>query len=395
MPCSTPARRTIPSSTGCITKYRYIPFSYIYLGYNLEDSRFADRRVRQALTYAINKKELIDGVLMGLGEEAYGPYKPGTWYYNPNVPKFSYDPDKAKALLAAAGWQPNADGILTKDGRPFEFTILTNQGNDTRVRTAEIIQSRLRAGGHPGEDPHRGVGRLPQGIHRKGALRGGPPGLEHRPGPGPVRHLALLQDQARGTQFHPLQKLPRWTACWTRAATPSTGRNAARPISSFQEILAEDQPYTFLFVPDALPAISKRFRGIKPAPAGHRLQLHQVVRAQGRAEVHHVAVLSADGKDHRPNRQEIVRQEQFGNHFPRFTAIDPSNLSGTGSGGRLFFARDRPNFPSTSCPLFIIKWITLKIPAWQRGKRPRGSGGLAVDFSADTPVRSLAYRRTP
>jgi peptide/nickel transport system substrate-binding protein len=36
----------------------------------------------------------------------------------------------------------------------------------------------------------------------------------------------------------------------------------------FQEIVAEDQPYTFLFVPDALPAISRRFRGIKPAPAG-------------------------------------------------------------------------------------------------------------------------------
>jgi peptide/nickel transport system substrate-binding protein len=36
----------------------------------------------------------------------------------------------------------------------------------------------------------------------------------------------------------------------------------------FQEIIAEDQPYTFLFVPDALPAISRRFRGIKPAPAG-------------------------------------------------------------------------------------------------------------------------------
>ena len=48
-----------------------MPFSYIYLGYNLNDSRFADRRVRQALTHAINKKEIIDGVLMGLGEEAY------------------------------------------------------------------------------------------------------------------------------------------------------------------------------------------------------------------------------------------------------------------------------------------------------------------------------------
>ena len=257
-----------PKFARLYNKYRYIPFSYIYLGYNLEDPRFADRRVRQALTYAINKKEIIDGVLMGLGEEAYGPYKPGTWYYNPDVPKFSYDPDKARALLAEAGWQPDADGILVKDGRPFEFTILTNQGNDIRAAHRRDHPAPPPGDRHPGEDPHRGVGRLRQGVHRERPLRGGAPGLEHRPGPGPVRHLALHQDQARGAQFHPLQKSRRWTPCWTRAATPSTGKSGARPTSSSRRSSAGDQPYTFLFVPDALPAISKRFRGIKPAPAG-------------------------------------------------------------------------------------------------------------------------------
>jgi peptide/nickel transport system substrate-binding protein len=60
------------------------------------------------------------------------------------VPRFPYDPEKARALLAEAGWRPNSEGILEKDGKPFEFTILTNQGNDLRVRTGEIIQKRLR-----------------------------------------------------------------------------------------------------------------------------------------------------------------------------------------------------------------------------------------------------------
>jgi len=125
-------------------KYRYPSFSYTYLGYNLEDERFADKRVRRALTYAINKREIVEGVLMGLGQVATGPYKPGTWFYNPDVPRFPYNPDKARALLAEAGWKPNAQGILEKDDRPFEFTILTNQGNEIRARTAEIIQRRLR-----------------------------------------------------------------------------------------------------------------------------------------------------------------------------------------------------------------------------------------------------------
>lgn len=117
-------------------KYRYMPFSYIYLGYNLNNARFADRRVRQALTHAINKKEIIDGVLMGLGQEAYGPYKPGTWYYNPDVPKFSYDPAKAKALLAKAGYPSG-----------FSTTVYYNSGNSERQETAVTAQAELAAVG--------------------------------------------------------------------------------------------------------------------------------------------------------------------------------------------------------------------------------------------------------
>ena len=193
-----------PKFNRLYNKYRYMPFSYIYLGYNLEDPRFADRRVRQALTYAINKKEIIDGVLMGLGEEAYGPYKPGTWYYNPNVPKFSYDPEKARALLAEAGWQPERRRHPDQ-GRPALRVHHPHQpGQRYPGAHRRDHPAPPPGGGHPGEDPHRGVGRLPQGVHREGQLRGGPPGLEHRPGPGPVRHLALLQDQAGGAQLQPL-----------------------------------------------------------------------------------------------------------------------------------------------------------------------------------------------
>ena len=212
-------------------KYRYMPFSYIYLGYNLNDSRFADRRVRQALTHAINKKEIIDGVLMGLGEEAYGPYKPGTWYYNPNVPKFPYDPAKAKALLAAAGWTPNADGVLTKDGAPFAFTILTNQGNDTRQRTAEIIQSRLRAMGilvkiRRWSGPPSSKNSSKRGGSRRSCWAGTPAwtrtsstsGVPPRPSPANSTSSAT--------------KTPRWTRFWRRGAIPSTGKSGGRPTSA-------------------------------------------------------------------------------------------------------------------------------------------------------------------
>jgi peptide/nickel transport system substrate-binding protein len=256
-----------PKFNRLYNKYRYIPFSYIYLGYNLEDSRFADRRVRQALTHAINKQEIIEGVLLGLGEEAYGPYKPGTWYYNPEVPKFPYDPEKAKALLTEAGWRPDAEGILSKDGRPFEFTILTNQGNDIRVRTAEIIQRRLREIGILVKIRTVEWAAFVKEFIEKGrfeaVLLGWNTGLD--PDQYDIWHSSKTKPGELNFTHY---KNPQVDALLEEGRHTFDKEKRRRAYFKLQEILAEDQPYTFLFVPDALPAISKRFRGIKPAPAG-------------------------------------------------------------------------------------------------------------------------------
>ena len=115
------------------------------MGYNLRHPLFGDKRIRQAMTAAINKDELIQGVLFGMGQKAHGPIVPGRWAYNPNVKDIGYDPEHAAELLAQAGWrEKNRDGILHKNGKPFSFTILTNQGNQQRLMTAQIMQQRLR-----------------------------------------------------------------------------------------------------------------------------------------------------------------------------------------------------------------------------------------------------------
>ncbi len=127
-------------------KFRYPAFGYTYMGYNLNDQRFKDRRVRLAIAYAVDKQEIIDGVLLGLGRICTGPFVPESWAYNQDVEPIPYDPDRAKELLRQAGWvDTDGDGWLDKRGQVFEFTIVTNQGNEQRKQTAEIIQQRLKA----------------------------------------------------------------------------------------------------------------------------------------------------------------------------------------------------------------------------------------------------------
>lgn len=101
---------------------------YYFVALNQNDPRFTDMRVRQALLYAIDRKAIIDSVLKGYGEIATGPIAPlQKRFYSNNVPQYAYDPKKAQELLKAAGWIPGPDGVLQKDGKPFEVDMPTGQ----------------------------------------------------------------------------------------------------------------------------------------------------------------------------------------------------------------------------------------------------------------------------
>lgn len=124
--------------------YKELGNSYTYLGFNLKHKPFDDIRVRKAINYAIDKQEIIDGVYLGLGINIASPYKPGTRWSNPDLQPYSYDPNKAKALLKEAGFiDSDGDGILDRDGKPFSFEIITNQ-NKEREKSAVLIQRRLK-----------------------------------------------------------------------------------------------------------------------------------------------------------------------------------------------------------------------------------------------------------
>jgi peptide/nickel transport system substrate-binding protein len=257
-----------PAFQKAFHRYRYLSNGYAYLGFNLRDARFQDKRVRQAIAHAINKQEIIEGVLLGLGRPAVGPYKPGTWWYKDDVKTFPFDPERAKALLADAGWKPRAsDGILEKDGMPFSFTIRTNQGNSVRQQTAEIIQRRLRAVGIDARIHVVEWAAFLNTFIRKrdfeAIILGWGLGLDpdqyeiwhsSKTGPEELNHISY-----QNPKVDELLEAGRRTFDQEK-------RKAI--YGAFQDILAEDQPLIFLYVPDALPVVAARVRGIEPAPAG-------------------------------------------------------------------------------------------------------------------------------
>ena len=121
-----------------------LALGYTYVGYNMRRPIFQDARVRKALGMAINTDEIIRYILYGQGEKTTGPFPRQTEYYDPSVKPLPYDPEGAARLLAEAGWTRNATGVLEKDGKPLAFTIITNSGNEERQAIMVIAQNAWR-----------------------------------------------------------------------------------------------------------------------------------------------------------------------------------------------------------------------------------------------------------
>ncbi|MFZ0448360.1 MAG: peptide-binding protein [Desulfatiglandaceae bacterium] len=116
-------------------------FGYTYIGYNMRRKPFDDPRVRRALGMAIDVDKIIRYVLYGQGERITGPFAKQTDYYDAAIKPLPYDPEGALKLLAEAGWRRNRDGWLERQGKRLQFTLITNSGNDLRKAILAIAQA--------------------------------------------------------------------------------------------------------------------------------------------------------------------------------------------------------------------------------------------------------------
>lgn len=280
-----PAR---PDLNKKIALYKELGNSYTYLGFNLKHKPFDDVRVRRAINYAIDKQEIIDGVLLGLGEPVSSPYKPGTRWTNPNLKPYPYDVQKALALLKQAGFEDHdGDGILDRDGKPLAFEILTNQ-NKQREMSAVLVQRRLKEIGIDVQirvlEWASFIGRFIKTGDFDVVLLGWGLSLD------PDQYSIWHSSQQGPGQFNFIgYNNPRVDKLLEQGRLELDPDKRMKIYHEFAKILLEDSPVVYLYAGYGLPAIHRRVKGIDnpapPAGIGYNSYEWYIPRALRRNEI--------------------------------------------------------------------------------------------------------------
>ncbi len=120
--------------------------SYQYMGFNMREEVFKDKKLRQAITYAIDRKTVVDQLLGGNGTIINAPMLPDTWQYpKDGINLYEYDKEKAISILKELGYEDrDGDGIVEdKDGKRLKLTLKYPIGNKIREQYAPIIKQYL------------------------------------------------------------------------------------------------------------------------------------------------------------------------------------------------------------------------------------------------------------
>lgn len=128
-----------------IKQLEYITRAYSYIGWNQNRELFKNKMVRRALTMAIDRDRIIRQSLNGLGIPIHGTFYVFSPNNNPNIQPWPFDPIQAKKILAEEGWvDTDRDGIIDKDGKPFKFSLNYFVKNQTSKAIAEYVQTALK-----------------------------------------------------------------------------------------------------------------------------------------------------------------------------------------------------------------------------------------------------------
>jgi peptide/nickel transport system substrate-binding protein len=239
-----------------------IPYrGYVYLGWNMANPLFAEREVRQALTMAIDRQNIVDGLWYGMARICTGPVIPYIeWAYNDDIEPYPHDPERAGRLLASQGWADHdGDGWLDRNGRRFEFELKTNLGNQVREDIAVMVQRDLA---------EIGIKVIPRVVEWTVFI------VQTENKEFDACILAWSEDfivnptdifhsRAIDGKYNMVSYSSPLADSLMDAGRRALDHDQAGVIwRQFQEVMHRDQPYTFLYIPQRINAIHTRIRGV-------------------------------------------------------------------------------------------------------------------------------------
>jgi peptide/nickel transport system substrate-binding protein len=239
--------------------------SYNYFGWRQDLEPFTDVRVRRALNHAIDVPTLVKEALQGYATIATGQFPPASWAFDPAVKPYAYDPSRAKALLGEAGFRPEADGVLARNGKRFSFTIRHDQANQAVKDTAVIIQEYLkRVGVEAKLEPLD----WPTFVKKLFAseFEGIVVGWTNHHDPDPFAYTIWHSSQWKGRNFAHY-KNPRVDELLEQARRTAVVGERKKHYAEFSKILMEDAPYVFLYFPQQVFVTRQSYDGFVPIPA--------------------------------------------------------------------------------------------------------------------------------
>lgn len=236
-----------------------------YLGWNLRDPLFADRRARRALTMCLDRETVIAALLSG-GGERYGRPAVGTItpelcrQHNDAIPPLPFDPRAGQALLAELGWEDrDGDGLLDREGLPFRFTLKTNSGNPRRERVAVLVQGQLRRVGIDVRIESVEGTTLTDQLRRKefqAVLYGWSASLYVDP----TEFWHSGEEYEYNFCSYANPEVDRLIESGVAETDPARAQATWREV---QRLIYEDQPYTFLYWVNSLMGVNRRVQGVE------------------------------------------------------------------------------------------------------------------------------------
>lgn len=245
---------------------RFYTLSYNFIGWNERVPVFGDKRVRRAMSMCMPIESIVQDLYHGTARAMNGPFTPDEFAYNPAVPVIRYDPEGAKQLLTSAGWlDGNGDGVVEKDGKNFSFELMIFAGSATAQQLAQMMQSELKKIGVQMEirivDGAMGIADIRSGNFQAAYLSWD---LDPDPDPYSLFHTSQFPPVGQNFIFYSSPEADRIIDEGRRELDQSKRKALYWRLN---EILSDEQPYTWAIQPSLKWGISKRIHGVVISPA--------------------------------------------------------------------------------------------------------------------------------